>query len=91
MVREPRLRLSFDAPLVVSDSASHTVALCGLFAEADMRIENEDKPAENEGKLHQANRNFTINHTMSIHLNAIAIVATVWYGFWLSSNLLPEV
>lgn len=56
-----------------------------------MEIENGDKSAETEGKLHQANRNFTMNHTMSIHLNAIALVSTIWYGFWLSSSLLPEV
>jgi hypothetical protein len=57
-----------------------------------MEIENEEKPADaNDGKLHQANRNFARNHAMSIHLNAIALVATIWYGFSLSSSLLPEV
>jgi hypothetical protein len=92
MVREPRLRLSSDVPSVVSDLVYHIVDGCGFFfAEADMEIENEDKPAVNEGKLHQANRTFTINHSMSIHLNAISLVATIWYAFWLSSSLLPEV
>ncbi|KAF3386171.1 hypothetical protein F1880_001332 [Penicillium rolfsii] len=54
--------------------------------------ETEDKQADaKEGKLHQANRNFAINHAMSIHLNAIALVATIGYCFSLSSSLLPEV
>ncbi|OQD68476.1 hypothetical protein PENDEC_c035G05622 [Penicillium decumbens] len=39
-------------------------------------------------KVHRANRTFAINHAMSIHLNAIALVATVFYGFSLSSNIL---
>ncbi|KAJ5390939.1 uncharacterized protein N7496_002007 [Penicillium cataractarum] len=53
--------------------------------------ESEDKAADpSEGKLHRANRDFARNHAMSIHLNAIALVATIWYGFSLSSSLLPE-
>lgn len=55
-----------------------------------MEIEREDKATDSsEGKLHRANRDFARNHAMSIHLNAIALVATVWYGFSLSSSLVP--
>ncbi|KAJ5908618.1 hypothetical protein N7495_001300 [Penicillium taxi] len=44
--------------------------------------------ADEDGKIHTANRKFAVNHAMCIHLNAIALVATVVYGFSLSSNLL---
>lgn len=46
------------------------------------------KPDEDDAKLRRANRMFAKNHAMSIHLNAIALTATVWYGFSLASNLL---
>ena len=32
-------------------------------------------------------RSFSRNHAMTIHLNAISMVATVFYGAWLSSRL----
>ncbi|CEJ56732.1 hypothetical protein PMG11_02930 [Penicillium brasilianum] len=52
--------------------------------------EREDKATDSsEGKLHRAYQDFARNHAMSIHLNAIALVATVWYGFSLSSTLVP--
>ncbi|KAI9933123.1 hypothetical protein MW887_007594 [Aspergillus wentii] len=38
-------------------------------------------------KLQQANRAFSFNHAMTIHLNAISVVATVWYAFSLSSSI----
>ncbi|KAJ5586730.1 uncharacterized protein N7459_002495 [Penicillium hispanicum] len=51
--------------------------------------ENQENSANaDDGKVHRANRNFARNHAMSIHLNAIALVATIWYGFSLSSSLL---
>lgn len=50
--------------------------------------ENENANSDsNELKLHRANRKFARNHAMTIHLNAIAIVATVVYGFSLSAAL----
>ncbi|KAJ5104402.1 hypothetical protein NUU61_001749 [Penicillium alfredii] len=42
---------------------------------------------KDDGKIHQANRTFSRNHAMSIHLNAIALVASIWYAFSLSSGL----
>ncbi|KAJ5114004.1 hypothetical protein N7456_002538 [Penicillium angulare] len=39
-------------------------------------------------RMDRVNRSFSRNHAMSIHFNAIALVATVFYGFRLSSNLL---
>ncbi|OQD88324.1 hypothetical protein PENANT_c004G06056 [Penicillium antarcticum] len=42
----------------------------------------------NQSKVDRANRNFSRNHAMVIHLNAIAMIATVVYGFSLSSTLL---
>lgn len=51
--------------------------------------ENKDTSADSDdGKVHRANRNFSHSHAMSIHLNAIALVATVWYGFSFASSLL---
>ncbi|KAJ5664906.1 uncharacterized protein N7477_007354 [Penicillium maclennaniae] len=51
--------------------------------------ENKESSADrDEGKIHRANRGFAVNHAMSIHINAIALVATVWYGFSLSASIL---
>ena len=66
----------------------------GLFL-IYLRPSSLTAPAENQensvdpdnGKVHHANRAFARNHAMVIHLNAIALVATVWYGFTLSSSL----
>ncbi|KAJ5089072.1 hypothetical protein N7532_007756 [Penicillium argentinense] len=44
--------------------------------------------ADDQAKIHRANRGFSFNHAMSIHINAISLVATIWYGFSLSSRLL---
>ncbi|EKV10837.1 putative mitochondrial outer membrane protein [Penicillium digitatum] len=50
--------------------------------------ESENTEADSDGSnLRQANRNFARNHAMAIHLNAIAIIATVFYGFSLSAML----
>ncbi|KAJ9660038.1 hypothetical protein H2201_007079 [Coniosporium apollinis] len=38
-------------------------------------------------EMRLANRKFSRNHAMCIHLNAIAMVATVWYGFSLGSRI----
>ena len=54
-----------------------------LYAESKDTSTNPD-----DGKVNRANRNFSHNHAMSIHLNAIALVATVWYGFSFASGLL---
>ncbi|KAB8234800.1 DUF4149 domain-containing protein [Aspergillus alliaceus] len=49
----------------------------------------EDNPDPTDpATMHQVNRKFSVNHAMSIHLNAVALVATVWYGFSLASSLL---
>ncbi|KAJ6007482.1 hypothetical protein N7540_011458 [Penicillium herquei] len=58
-------------------------ALQGKSSESENNSSDPD-----DGKVHRANKNFSRNHAMSIHLNAIALVATVWYGFSLSSTLL---
>ncbi|KAJ5191897.1 uncharacterized protein N7498_010882 [Penicillium cinerascens] len=51
--------------------------------------EKQDGSADpDDAKIHRANRSFARNHAMSIHINAIALVATVWYGFSLSSSIL---
>jgi hypothetical protein len=50
--------------------------------------ESENNNPNSDGsKTHGANRNFAINHAMVIHLNAIAMIATVMYGFSLSATL----
>jgi hypothetical protein len=56
---------------------------------ADFFTENQENSADpDDAKIHRASRSFAVNHAMSIHLNAIALVATVWYGFSLSASLL---
>jgi hypothetical protein len=56
---------------------------------ANRIIGNQEKFTDSdEGKVHRANRSFAVNHAMSIHINAIALVATVWYGFSLSASIL---
>lgn len=42
----------------------------------------------NSHKAHSVNRNFARNHAMAIHLNAIAVIATILYGFSLSATIL---
>lgn len=37
--------------------------------------------------MQRINRNFSRNHAMAIHLNAVGMVATVWYGFALASKI----
>ncbi|KAJ5675415.1 hypothetical protein N7462_008312 [Penicillium macrosclerotiorum] len=50
--------------------------------------ESQENPGSvDDGKAHRANRNFARNHAMSIHLNAIGLIATVCYGFSLASGL----
>ncbi|RMJ28789.1 hypothetical protein PHISP_00336 [Aspergillus sp. HF37] len=41
-------------------------------------------------KVNKADRAFARNHAMSIHLNAISVVATIWYAFSLTSSLLAD-
>ncbi|KXH41784.1 hypothetical protein CNYM01_09759 [Colletotrichum nymphaeae SA-01] len=36
-------------------------------------------------------RRFSRNHAMSIHLNLIAVIAMLWYGFSLASRIHIEV
>jgi hypothetical protein len=49
--------------------------------------EHTDSDADGS-KAHRANRNFAHNHAMVIHFNAIAMLATIFYGFSLSARLL---
>ncbi|KAJ5803821.1 uncharacterized protein N7518_000124 [Penicillium psychrosexuale] len=50
---------------------------------------SESTDADSDGsKVLRANRTFARNHAMAIHLNAIAMIATVFYGFSLSATLL---
>lgn len=54
-----------------------------------MLVESQsDAVDRDDGKIRHACRNFAKNHAMAIHLNAVALVATIWYGFSLSSALL---
>ncbi|GFF35060.1 hypothetical protein IFM51744_04287 [Aspergillus udagawae] len=72
--------------LVFGPRATKTAFIRRALHESAM---NEDSPnATDPAKLQQANKAFSRNHAMSIHLNAISLVATVWYGFSLSSSLL---
>ncbi|KAJ5462647.1 hypothetical protein N7475_007591 [Penicillium sp. IBT 31633x] len=53
--------------------------------------ESENTSSDSDGsKLHRANRDFARNHAMTIHLNAIAMIATVVYGFSLSGTLIGD-
>ena len=45
---------------------------------------NDPKSSEEMGKKNKA---FSRAHAMSIHLNLVAIGATVWYGFHLASRM----
>ncbi|KAJ5958083.1 uncharacterized protein N7479_005233 [Penicillium vulpinum] len=54
--------------------------------------ESENNEADSDGsKILRANRNFARNHAMAIHLNAIAMIATVVYGFSLSATLMAGI
>jgi hypothetical protein len=59
-----------------------------LIASCLPERENTNSDSDFDGsKMDRANRNFSRNHAMVIHLNAIAMIATVVYGFSLSSTL----
>ena len=51
----------------------------------DGRSNKDASGVSEEMKL--AKRNFSRNHAMAIHLNAIAMIATVWYGFSFGSRI----
>ncbi|CAI7599487.1 unnamed protein product [Penicillium discolor] len=61
-----------------------------LVRRALQESENTDSDADGS-KVHRANRNFARNHAMAIHLNAIAMTATVLYGFSLSATLVAGI
>lgn len=37
--------------------------------------------------MKRLNKKFSRTHAMAIHMNAISIIATVWYGFSLASRI----
>lgn len=51
-------------------------------------VENAGDGNSEDEKVKKAKKAFARNHAMSIHLNAISMVATVWYAFSLTSSLL---
>lgn len=64
---------------------SNTILMPAWFTES------ENTSSDSDGsKLHRANRDFARNHAMTIHLNAIAMIATVVYGFSLSGTLIGD-
>lgn len=60
-----------------------------------MNTESQEKQQDgqvgDEEKSRRANRTFTFNHAMSIHINAISLAATILYGFTLSSRILEGI
>jgi hypothetical protein len=51
-----------------------------------IQAERRKQPADDE-IIRRANRIFSYNHAMSIHLNLIAVVATVWYALALAGKI----
>lgn len=49
-------------------------------------VDGAESTADEE-KVTRAKKAFARNHAMSIHLNAISMVATVWYAFSMTSSL----
>ncbi|KAJ5146470.1 uncharacterized protein N7515_001034 [Penicillium bovifimosum] len=62
----------------------YCVSLLDLIGDTESENNNPDSDGS---KTHRANRTFAHNHAMVIHLNAIAMIATVVYGFSLSATL----
>lgn len=48
--------------------------------------QNQEQESVSE-EMRLMRRSFSRNHAMAIHLNAIAMIATVWYGFSLASRI----
>ena len=46
-----------------------------------------DDPKERLEEMKRVGKDFSRAHAMAIHLNAIAIAMTVWYGFSLASRM----
>lgn len=55
---------------------------------SDIEEMSENKTPKTEEKGKKAKKAFARTHAMCIHLNAISLVATVWYAFSLTSGLL---
>ncbi|KAJ5222074.1 uncharacterized protein N7469_010961 [Penicillium citrinum] len=71
--------------------AVHAISSAPWVLSANDGVEAHDKQengVEDQEKVNRANKTFKFNHAMSIHLNAIALTATVWYGISLSSHIL---
>lgn len=60
------------------------------------RVKTEQEQDQDQDQQHDTivseamkllKRSFSRNHAMAIHLNAIAMLATVWYGFSLASRI----
>ena len=49
--------------------------------------ETQTSQPDREEALKKIKRDFSRNHAMAIHLNAIGMMATVWYGVGLASKL----
>ncbi|MCJ1433316.1 hypothetical protein MMC27_002675 [Xylographa pallens] len=50
---------------------------------------SHDAPGEPSEEMIEKRKIFSHNHAMSIHLNLLAMGATVWYGLRLASRLQP--
>lgn len=51
----------------------------------DSRKFNKEEGMTDEMK--RINRSFSHHHAMTIHLNLMSMIATVWYGFSLASRI----
>ncbi|WPH03985.1 Hypothetical protein R9X50_00686800 [Acrodontium crateriforme] len=93
---KPASRWTILAPLLLNlTMASLNLLLYGprtsMAMLARVRQTTIDGRTSNEGVVSEAmktiQRQFSRNHAMSIHLNAIAMLATVWYGFGFASRI----
>lgn len=55
--------------------------------EATRNAKCQSDASDMSGEMTVLNRSFSRAHAMSIHLNLITIVATLWYGWRLGSFL----
>ena len=56
-------------------------------AQAQVQAQDQDQQQTETVVSEAMRRTFSRNHAMAIHLNAIAMIATVWYGFSLASRI----
>jgi Domain of unknown function (DUF4149) len=93
--RPLRSHTNFTIPLETKDSRKSVPEQHEQQQQQQQQQQEDQNPSDSprpvalpiSDDMKRINRTFSRNHAMAIHLNAIAVIATVWYGFALASRM----